>query len=124
MATQAAPDTGTVLILVAHGSRDPAWAQPFEALARATGARLAFMELAQPRLVDAAEAALAAGARRIRVLPLFMAPGAHVREDIPAQVTALRAAHPGRVIDLLPSLGENERFWAALADIVRAHRNA
>lgn len=124
MAEQAASDIGTVLILVAHGSRDPAWARPFETLARATGARLAFLELGQPRLVHAAEAALAAGATRIRVLPLFMAPGAHVREHIPAQVAALRAAHPDRVIELLPSLGQDERFWAALASVVRAHMDA
>ena len=45
------------LILLAHGSRDPSWAQPFEALAAALkekhpGRRieLAFMELTEPSL--------------------------------------------------------------------------
>lgn len=112
---------GTVLVLVAHGSRDPAWARPFEDLARETGARLAFLELGEPRLAAAVTQALAEGAPRVRVLPLFMAPGAHVREDIPAALDALRAAHPDRVIELLPSLGEDGRFWAALAELVRAH---
>jgi sirohydrochlorin ferrochelatase len=49
-----------------------------------------------------------------------MAVGRHVRHDIPASVETLRAAHPDCTIEILPCLGEIERFWAALAEIVRA----
>ncbi|WP_428266043.1 sirohydrochlorin chelatase [Haliangium sp.] len=110
----------TSWLLIAHGSRDPAWARPFERLAAAVGARLAFMELGGPTVAEAVAEAVAAGAEHIRVLPLFMAVGRHVKHDIPASVEAARAAHPGVRIELLASLGESERFWAALGDLVRA----
>ena len=109
----------TTMILLAHGSRDPAWARPFEQLARDTGAMLAFMELATPTLPEAVDAAVAAGAVRVRVLPLFMARGAHVKRDIPAHVAVLKDAYPDCAIELLPSLGESERFWATMAAFVR-----
>lgn len=112
------PDTAFVLI--AHGSRDPAWAAPLVHLARSVGARLAFVEMGAPSLDEAVTQALAEGARTVRVLPLFMAVGHHVKRDIPAQVAALRAAHPDSSIELLPSLGEDERFWEAVSAIVRA----
>lgn len=110
----------TAFVLLAHGSRDPAWAEPFERLARSVGARLAFLELGAPTVSEAVAEAVSEGARVVRLLPLFMAVGRHVRRDIPACVDALRAAHPGCRIELLPALGENDRFWAALDGLVRA----
>jgi sirohydrochlorin cobaltochelatase len=116
------PDTA--FVLVAHGSRDPGWAEPFARLAAHVGARLAFVEMGAPTVDEAVQQALAEGARTVRILPLFMAVGRHVRRDIPASVEALRAAHPDRAIEILPSLGESERFWDALAEIVRAEMAA
>jgi sirohydrochlorin cobaltochelatase len=116
------PDTA--FVLVAHGSRDPAWAAPLVQLAASMGARLAFVELGEPGIDEAVTQALAEGARSVRLLPLFMAPGRHVKRDIPASVAALRAAHPDRTIEILPALGEDERFWNALREIVRACMDA
>jgi len=111
----------TAFVLIAHGSRDPAWAEPFTRLAHGAGARLAFVEMGSPTVDEAVTRAIAEGARTVRLLPLFMAVGRHVRQDIPASVETLRAAHPDCTIEILPCLGENEHFWAALAEIVRAH---
>lgn len=111
----------TAFVLIAHGSRDPAWAEPFTRLAHGAGARLAFVEMGSPTVDEAVTRAIAGGARTVRLLPLFMAVGRHVRHDIPASVETLRAAHPDCTIEILPCLGENEHFWAALAEIVRAH---
>jgi sirohydrochlorin cobaltochelatase len=110
----------TVFVLIAHGSRDPAWAEPLVHLARSVGARLAFIEMGAPSIDEAVTGALAEGARTVWLLPLFMAVGRHVKRDIPASVAALRAAHPDRTIEILPPLGENPRFWEALHEIVRA----
>lgn len=110
----------TAFVLVAHGSRDPAWAEPLVRLARSVGAHLAFVELGTPTIAEVVSRAIAGGARVVRLLPLFMAPGRHVTRDIPASVDALRAAHPDRAIEILPALGENPRFWEALREIVRA----
>jgi sirohydrochlorin cobaltochelatase len=112
------PDTA--FVLVAHGSRDPAWAEPLVHLARSVGARLAFVEMGTPSIDEAVTQAFADGARIVRLLPLFVAVGRHVKRDIPASVEALRAAHPDRIIEILPPLGESERFWEALREIVRA----
>lgn len=110
----------TAFVLIAHGSRDPAWAEPFLRLARDVGAHLAFIEMGSPTVEEAVTHAIAGGARAVRLLPLFMAVGRHVRHDIPACVERVRAAHPACTIEILPCLGENEQFWSALAEFVRA----
>lgn len=112
--------SGTAFVLLAHGSRDPAWVEPFARLAGNVGARLAFLELGAPTVSEVVAGVVAGGARVVRILPLFMAVGRHVKRDIPACVDALRAAHPGCRIELLPALGESARFWAALEELVRA----
>jgi sirohydrochlorin cobaltochelatase len=114
----------TVFVLVAHGSREPAWAEPLTRLAHGVGARLAFVEMGTPSVAEAVTAALEEGARTVKLLPLFMAVGRHVTRDIPASVETLRAAHPGHNIEILPALGENEQFWEALGAIVRAQMEA
>jgi sirohydrochlorin cobaltochelatase len=111
------------LILVAHGSRDVRWRAPFERLERElaveANVRLAYLELSQPDFAAAVQAAVQAGARELRVLPLFMAGGAHIERDLPGLVEAARQAHPSVSIELLPPIGEDPRFVRALRDIVR-----
>jgi sirohydrochlorin ferrochelatase len=84
----------------------------------------AFVEMGTPSVEEAVTRAVAEGARTVKLLPLFMAVGRHVKRDIPASVETLRAMHPERTIEILPSLGENERFWEALRAIVRAQMEA
>jgi sirohydrochlorin cobaltochelatase len=111
------------LILLAHGARDPSWAAPFEAVAmrvseRAPDAevRLAFLELMAPGLADAGAELVRQGCVRIDVVPVFLGTGGHVRRDVPAQVAALRDAHPGTSWTLHEALGETPHVIAALAD--------
>jgi sirohydrochlorin cobaltochelatase len=84
------------LVLLTHGSKDPRWQLPFNELTNGLkervggdAVRLAFMEFAAPKLSDVAEEAVRDGKRGLLVLPLFLAAGAHLDEDIPAQI-ALR----------------------------------
>jgi sirohydrochlorin cobaltochelatase len=116
------------IVLFAHGSRDPEWAEPFHALralvaARRPGARveLAFLERMSPTLEQAIDAAAAGGASRVLVVPLFLAPGGHTKRDLPALVAAARARHPALAIRATSSIGEEGDVLAALADwIARA----
>jgi len=114
------------LILLAHGSRDPRWCAPFERLAAGLdgipGVRvaLAYLELAAPSFPDAVAAAVTAGARHVRVLPLFLAGGAHVERDLPALVDAARAAHPSVRFESLPHVGDRPELFALLAQFARA----
>ena len=79
------------VIVFAHGSRDPLWRQPVQAVAQAIAARdpsctvrCAYLELCEPTLAQAVDELVAHGATDIRVLPLFFGMGKHAREDLPA----------------------------------------
>ncbi len=63
---------------------------------------------------------MGAGARRIAVVPLFLAPGSHVTRDLPAEVRRLGALHPGVEVVLAPPLGSAEGVWEAAAGLARA----
>ena len=114
----------TGIIVFAHGSRDPQWRLPVEAVATqiiqrqpGTLVRCAYLELCLPSLPDAATDLIAAGARKIRVFPLFLGVGKHAREDLPVLISALRAAHPDIEVELLPTAGESGKLIALMADI-------
>ncbi len=68
------------------------------------------------QIVAFAERAVQEGMRRIQVLPLFLLPGVHVREDIPAEVAAARKIiDPEISLELLPYLGTHQK---ALSDLL------
>lgn len=112
------------LILLAHGSSDPAWRAPFEQFHTSLAARmqvplkLAYMELSEPSLESSVAELASAGLRRADILPLFFAAGRHLRKDVPAQVEALRLSHPDIELRLLPPVGEHPAFIDALAAVV------
>ncbi len=110
------------LILFAHGARDPAWREPVDALVRRLRTTLpdvevvpAFLELMSPTLADAVAAAVARGASRIAVAPVFWAQGGHLKRDVPALLAQVCASHPGLRIDLWPVLGERDAVLDAIA---------
>lgn len=112
------------VIVFAHGSRDPLWRKPVEAVADriaqkdpSVGVRCAYLELCEPSLAEACADLLRQGARRIHVLPLFFGMGKHAREDLPELMQALRNEHPGVHFEQLPTAGEDARLTALLADI-------
>lgn len=114
------------LILLAHGSRDPGWREPFERLAGRLGdelgegrVRLAYLEMAAPSLEDEVGRAAEEDVRAVRVLPLLLAGGDHVRRDLPERVEALRKRHPEVGIDVLPHVGADPRAFDLLAMFAR-----
>ena len=114
----------TGIILFAHGSRDPQWRLPIEAVAaqiaarqHSTLVRCAYLELCLPSLPDAAIELVAAGARKIRIFPLFLGVGKHAREDLPLLITEIRQAHPDLDVELLPTAGESDKLISLMADI-------
>ena len=115
----------TALILFAHGARDARWALPFEAVASAVrqhrpdlAVSLAYLEFMSPSLIDAAETAVAQGARRVQVVPLFLGAGGHVRKDLPALMETLGARHPAVTFCLEAAIGEREEVIAAMAQSI------
>ena len=125
--TPTTPPATRGIILLAHGSRDPQWREPIEAvaaqiraLAPRTPVRCAYLELCAPSLPEAATNLIAEGAGAIRVFPLFFGVGKHAREDLPRLVEQLRASHPGVAVELLPSAGEHQALTALMAAIALA----
>ncbi len=116
------------IVLIAHGSRDPEWSRPFEQIALslkrqlpAVAVALAFLE--HGASLDEAVAALAAkGAVSIRVVPVFLGQGGHVKEDLPKLVAAVGADHPGQKLVLEKSIGEQQQVVEAIASAIAAAR--
>lgn len=114
------------IVLIAHGARDPEWARPIEAIAArlrnllpGTEVRLAFLEFMTPDIETAVTAAVAGGARQLRIVPVFLAQGGHVKRDLPAKIDALRTnllvSCPDISIELEPAIGEQGEVIDAIA---------
>lgn len=111
------------VILFGHGSRDPAWRAPMDAVARRivgkspeTRVVCAFLELQAPDFAEAVAQLASHGAEHVTVLPMFLGVGKHARQDLPALVEAARAAHPGLGFAVLPSVGELPEVIEVLAE--------
>jgi sirohydrochlorin cobaltochelatase len=110
------------IVLFAHGSRDPDWARPFEAIAAQLSGeflvRLAYLEIMHPTLGEAVGELAAAGARSIRVVPVFFGAGGHVKEDLPRLVAEAKRAHPAVKLTLEAPIGEQPAVIAAIAKAI------
>ena len=105
------------IVFLAHGSRDPLWQAPMEAIAAraralepAAEVRLAYLELCAPALADVVAELVAAGTSQVTVMPLFLGMGRHAREDLPKIASELQSRYPNVGFDLLPPLGEEPRL--------------
>lgn len=106
-------NTDHALILFAHGARDAKWAQTLYVLRDAIRARrpashvgIAFLEFQTPTLADALDTAIAGGARRVDIAPVFWSSGGHVANDVPPLLDAFRRKHPAVHLAMLPVLSE------------------
>lgn len=114
--------TTDAVVLFGHGARDPEWARPMRRtrehlLAREPGlaVELAFLEFMRPTLDEVVDRLAAEGARRIAVVPMFIAQGGHLKSDVPNLVAAARLRHPDCEIVQALAVGESESVIAAMA---------
>ena len=115
------------IVLFAHGSRDPLWHRPIQAVADAIALRApatpvacAYLELSTPDLPTVCEGLISQGASALTIVPMFLGVGKHAREDLPALMTQLRQQWPSIDVQLQAAVGENPRLIALLADIALA----
>ncbi len=118
------PQENQGVVLFAHGSRDPLWRRPMEAVAArvaarspAAAVRCAYLELTEPDLPTVAAELAGLGLASVTIVPMFLGAGRHVREDLPALVDELRRKHPGVRWELQPPVGEDERLLDLLAEL-------
>jgi sirohydrochlorin ferrochelatase len=108
----------TALLLIAHGSRQPEANDDLRHVAQvlrgtdparmsATIVQASFLELAEPSIPEGARLCIAAGARRVVMLPYFLSAGLHVREDLQRFRDELSAAYPGAEFILAEPLGRH-----------------
>ena len=112
------------VVLFAHGSRDPLWRQPIEAVALRmvnsapqVSVRCAYLELCAPDLNTVVHELLALGVQAITVVPMFLGVGKHAREDLPLLIQALQAQQPRMHLILRPAIGEDPAMIELMAKI-------
>ncbi|HCF06311.1 MAG: hypothetical protein JG774_1097 [Desulfomicrobiaceae bacterium] len=113
-------------IVLAHGSREPRARESFERLVARLGTMVpdctvvpAYFSLGEPDLPTQVGALAAAGVRHIRILPLFLLDGVHLRRDIPALVAELAQRWPAVEVRLEPGLHDDPGLLALLAQRLR-----
>ncbi len=110
------------IVLFAHGSREAEWAQPFERIASKLRnefrVELAYLEQMRPTLEEAIASLASKGAQRVRIIPLFLGAGGHVREDLPQLAQAARERHAGVEIVLERTIGERAEVTDAIAAVI------
>jgi sirohydrochlorin cobaltochelatase len=118
------PPAAQGIVLFAHGSRDPLWRLPIEAVARRIAelspqvpVRCAYLELTEPDLETAVSELLSQPLEQVTVVPMFLGVGRHAREDLPLLMQALRERHPGVRFTLQAAIGEDARLTELMAQI-------
>lgn len=112
------------IVLFAHGSRDPQWHRPVQAVAQRialrapnTAVRCAYLELTEPDLPHVTQSLVAQGASSLVVVPMFLGVGRHAREDLPRLIEDLKKTYPALEIRCQAAVGEQDVLLDLLADI-------
>jgi energy-coupling factor transporter ATP-binding protein EcfA2/sirohydrochlorin ferrochelatase len=115
------------LLLVGHGSRDPAAAAEFACLRdlvadRLPGRRVAggFLELAEPPIDQAVDELVASGASDVVAVPYVLFGAGHLKDDGPAVLGRARRRHPGVHFRLARDLGIHPAVLDVAEDRARA----
>jgi sirohydrochlorin ferrochelatase len=116
----------TALLLIAHGSRHAEANDDLEYVVSQMRSRgpyaivePAFLELAEPTADQAGTRCVEQGARRVIVLPYFLAAGVHVRRDLTEICRHLAHRYPGVEFRLAEPLGRHPLLLEVLVDRAR-----
>jgi len=116
--------SSTGIVLFAHGSRDPLWRAPIEAVKThirahhpGVAVRCAYLELSTPDLPQAVKELVDEGASTVTIVPMFLGTGKHARADLPVLVDSLRTQHPAVRFVVQGAIGEDPRMTALMASI-------
>jgi sirohydrochlorin ferrochelatase len=122
--------TGTSVLLIAHGSRRPEANDEAKALAehlrqerRYLAVGTAFLEIAEPDIVSAGTLLAEAGPQRIVLLPYFLSPGVHVRDDLEEARQELAGRFPNVEFRLAQPLGQHPLIRQILRELATEAEN-
>jgi sirohydrochlorin cobaltochelatase len=111
------------VLVIGHGTRDSAGTAEFRDFVRTCAphwpdrrVESCFLELADPPILPALDAAIAVGVGDIVVAPAFLLGAGHIKNDVPTAIDAARARHPGVTIRCAAPLGVEPRLLRVLDD--------
>ncbi|WP_036566086.1 sirohydrochlorin chelatase [Oceanospirillum beijerinckii] len=114
-----------VLVLLAHGSRDPRWQEPFHQLTQqiienqSNPVYLAFMELCSPSLEEVVAQVDSQQYQQLEIIPLFFSAGRHLRHDVPQQIEELARKYPQLSIHLQGPIGLHPKMTQTLTELIQ-----
>jgi sirohydrochlorin ferrochelatase len=113
----------TAILLMAHGSRIPEANDAVHAIAamakEMTGCEIvevSFREQHLPNIQQGIDACVAQGASRVLLLPYFLFVGAHVREDLPAEMAEAKKRYPRVEFAMGKHLGVHRKLAEIVAE--------
>ena len=119
MTSQSKP---SAIVLFGHGARDERWKEPFirikEIIQQESPEQrveLAFLELMQPNLETTISDLVNSGVQAIKVVPVFLGQGGHIRKDFPALLEECRKKYPQINLSTQPAVGEDLGVLQAIA---------
>ena len=116
----------TAVVLLAHGSSDPNWKNPFIELTKETllegGLRkvgLAFFELEKPSLEDIVAKLHTEGEKNIFIFPVLLANGYHLKVDLPKRLKLLSEKYPGLEFATGSALIEQLNVRKSISELIK-----
>lgn len=110
-------------LLIFHGSARASatkaaatFAERLRDLGRAPDFSVCFLRGAEPSLDEALKNAIAKGHLYLRLIPLFLLPGSHINEDIPASIEKCTKENPDLKCEVAECLVENPEFVDFIAN--------
>ncbi|WP_218081086.1 sirohydrochlorin chelatase [Anthocerotibacter panamensis] len=120
-----------LIFLCAHGSRDPRAADQLTLLTQQVQDHLPYLvssgvlEFGEKPLVEQLAAVVVQNPTApLIVVPLFLLPGTHAREDLPQALHTLQQQFPKLTSTLAPPLSESPELSDALAQRIKNHPRA
>ena len=108
-----------VLLVIAHGSRRDESNLEIESLINKMASfntkefdvvMPAFLEFAEPSIVEAIEKCSDIGAKKVTVLPYFLSAGVHITRDIPGEIQKTSGEYPKLEIKIANYFGARDEI--------------
>ena len=108
-----------VLLLIAHGSRREESNLEIKNLAKKIASfktkefglvMPAFLEFAEPSIINAIDKCSEIGAENVTVLPYFLSAGVHITRDIPGEINKASENHPNLKIKIANYFGSRNEI--------------
>ena len=119
--------TATAHILLAHGSKDPRWREPFENLlekSRIISPKkkfcLCYLELCQPSLNETIQELTVNNSTisTINIHPIFLSAGVHFNKDVQTMIVHLKSLYPHLKFKINDVVGSNSIVSDAIIKVV------